>query len=65
MSKANEFQIYANECLAWAKIADTQENRKQFIGLAQIWMQAAVQEGRGEAAQAGLNKEAHCDRQLG
>jgi hypothetical protein len=65
MSKANEFQIYANECFAWAKSADTQEKRKQFIGLAQIWMQAAVQEGRSEAARAGLNTEAHRDRQRG
>jgi hypothetical protein len=65
MSKANEFQIYVNECFAWAKSADTQEKRKQFFGLAQIWMQAAVQEGRGEAAQGGLNTEAHRDRQRG
>jgi hypothetical protein len=65
MSKANEFQIYANECVAWAKSADTQEKRKQFIGLAQIWMQAAVQEGRSAAAPAGLNTEVHRDRQRG
>jgi hypothetical protein len=44
MSKANEFQIYANECLAWAEAADTQEKRKQFLNLARTWMQAAVQD---------------------
>jgi hypothetical protein len=65
MSKANEFQIYANECFAWAKDADTQEKREQFIGLAQTWMQAAVLEGRGEVARAGLNNEAHRDQQRG
>jgi len=50
MSKANEFQIYANECLAWAKTADTEEKRKQFLGLARTWMQAAVPEERGNAS---------------
>lgn len=65
MSKANEFRIYANECFAWAKSADTQEKRKQFIELAQVWMQAAVQEGRGEVARAGSNTEAHRDLQRG
>lgn len=42
MSKANEFQIYANECLTWAKSADTEEKRHQFLNLARTWMQAAV-----------------------
>ena len=38
MSKANEYKIYANECLAWAKTADTEEQRKQFLDLARTWM---------------------------
>jgi hypothetical protein len=56
MSKANEFQIYANECLAWAEAADTQEKRKQFLKLAGTWMHAAVQEDRGNAFRGGLDE---------
>lgn len=56
MSKANEFQIYANECLAWAEAADTQEKRKQFLNLAGTWMHAAVQEDRGNASRGSLDE---------
>jgi hypothetical protein len=56
MSRANEFQIYANECLAWAEAADTQEKRKHFLNLAGTWMHAAVQEDRANASRSGLDE---------
>jgi hypothetical protein len=53
MSKANEFQIYAGECLSWAKSANTEEKRHQFLDLARIWMQAAT---KADHDAAGLSR---------
>jgi hypothetical protein len=47
MSKATEFQTNASECLSWAKSADTDEKRNQFLDLARIWIKAATTEAGG------------------
>jgi hypothetical protein len=51
MSKATEFQACANECLSWAKSADTVEKRNQFLDLARVWIQAATEAGGHDGAE--------------
>ena len=41
MSTVDEYRKYARDCLRWAARARTEEQRKQFLGLAQDWTQAA------------------------
>jgi hypothetical protein len=57
MSKANEYKIYAEECLGWAKTAETEEKRNEFLKLARTWMQAALQQERGRISPADFNEE--------
>jgi hypothetical protein len=56
MSKANEFQIYAGECLSWAKSADTGEKRHQFLKLAQTWLRSAITAERQQISLDDPNK---------
>jgi hypothetical protein len=42
MSTADEYHKYARDCLRWAARARTEEQRKQFLNLAQDWTQAAL-----------------------
>ena len=42
MSKANEFRTYAEECLTWARAAETPEKKEQYFAMATTWMQAAM-----------------------
>ena len=57
MSKANEFQIYAGECLSWAKSADTGEKRHQFLKLAQTWLRSAITAERQQISLDDPNNE--------
>jgi hypothetical protein len=41
MSTVDEYHKYARDCLRWAARARTEEQRKQFLSLAQDWTQAA------------------------
>ena len=41
MSKADEYRQFADDCIAWARIAISDGQRDQFLELAKKWMQEA------------------------
>jgi hypothetical protein len=41
MSKADEHRQFANDCIAWARIAISDDQRQQFLELAKKWTQDA------------------------
>ena len=41
MSKADEYRQFANDCIAWARIAISDDQRQQFLELAKKWTQDA------------------------
>ncbi len=42
MASAMQYREYAEECLTWAKEAQSDEDREALIQLAQDWLQAAI-----------------------
>ena len=43
MSSQDQFRQFAGECIAWARTATSERERKQLIDLARLWMTAAQQ----------------------
>ena len=41
MSTANEYRLFAEECLRWARSAKTEDERKAFLDMARTWTIAA------------------------
>ena len=41
MSKADEYRQFASDCIVWARIATSGDQREQFLELAKKWMQDA------------------------
>ena len=41
MSKADEYRQFADDCIAWARIAISDDQRDQFLELAKKWMREA------------------------
>jgi hypothetical protein len=41
MSKADEYRQFANDCIAWARIATSDDQRERFLELAKRWTQDA------------------------
>ena len=46
MSKVEEFRHYAEEALAWARKAQTEQEKQALTDLARTWTQAAVHSER-------------------
>jgi hypothetical protein len=42
MSSATEYREYATQCVGWAKIAKTDQERDIFLQMAKSWMDAAL-----------------------
>jgi hypothetical protein len=42
MATAAEYHQYARECLEWADEAESEDQRKHFLGMARAWTQAAL-----------------------
>jgi len=42
VSSAEEYQAYADECLGWAKTAQTEREREIFLQMAKTWIAAAL-----------------------
>ena len=40
MTAPDEYQRYANECIAWARKAQTDAERKAFLDMARAWTKA-------------------------
>jgi hypothetical protein len=45
MTTADEFRQYAQECLEWAKQAETDDQRQSFLDMARDWTLAALRLG--------------------
>jgi hypothetical protein len=45
MTTADEFRQYAQECLEWAKKAETDDQRQSFLDMARDWTLAALRVG--------------------
>jgi hypothetical protein len=41
MTTAAEYRAMAEECFCWAREAVTDESRFSYLGMAQIWLEAA------------------------
>ena len=41
MSKTDEYRQFANDCVVWARIATSDDQREQFLELAKEWMSDA------------------------
>ena len=41
MSKTDEYRQFANDCIVWARIATSDDQREQFLELAKEWMSDA------------------------
>ena len=39
---AHEFRQYADECLAWAKTTPSDKDRRDYLRMAEVWLQAAA-----------------------
>jgi hypothetical protein len=47
MSKADEYRQFANDCIVWARIATSDDQREQFLELAKKWRSDAESIDRG------------------
>ncbi len=51
MSKTDEYRQVANDCIVWARIATSDDQREQFLELAKKWMSDAESIDRGTELQ--------------
>ena len=51
MSKADEYRQFASDCIVWARIATSGDQREQFLELAKKWMSDAEKLGRAKASE--------------
>jgi hypothetical protein len=47
MSTSDEYLQYAEECMAWARKAETDAERKTFLDMARAWTTAAAKANAG------------------
>ena len=61
MSKTDEYRQVANDCIVWARIATSDDQREQFLELAKKWMSDAESIDRGtelqHSASEGLSRD--------
>ena len=68
MSKTDEYRQIADDCIVWARIATSDDQREQFLELANKWMSEAESIDQGielrpkEAAKASEMAGAEIDR---
>ena len=68
MSKTDEYRQIANDCIVWARIATSDDQRDQFLELAKMWMSDAESIDQGielrskEAAKASEMAGEEIDR---
>ena len=44
MTTAIEYRLMADECFQWARVAKTNSVRLTYLGIAKIWLEAAVRQ---------------------
>jgi len=47
MTTAIEYRLMADECFQWARDAKTNSVRLTYLGIAKIWLEAAVRQDGG------------------
>ena len=68
MSKTDEYRQFANDCIVWARIATSDDQREQFLELAKKWISDAESIDQGierrpeEAAKASEMAGEEIDR---
>ena len=68
MSEADEYRKFANDCIVWARIATSDDQREQFLELAKKWLSDAESIDQGielrtkEAAKASEMASEEIDR---
>ena len=68
MSKTDEYRQFANDCIVWARIATSDDQREQFLELAKKWLSDAESIDQGielrtkEAAKASEMAGEEIDR---
>jgi hypothetical protein len=66
--KADEYRQFANDCIVWARIATSDDQREQFLELAKKWISDAesvdqsIEPGPNEAAKASEMASQAIDR---
>ena len=63
MSKADEYRQFADDCIAWARIAISDDQREQFLELAKKWTQDAAMIDKG--IEVHTNKAAKASEMAG
>jgi hypothetical protein len=63
MSKTDEYRQFANDCIVWARIATSDDQREQFLELAKKWMSDA--EGIDQGIDLRSNKAAKASEMAG
>src|SRR5262249_47953696 len=63
MFKADEYRQFADDCIVWARIAISDDQRDQFLELAKKWMQDAEMIDQGIKVRA--NKAARASEMAG
>ncbi len=53
---AKDYRAYADECVAWAKLASTEADRETFLKMAQDWLRAATVLETNSSGPASLAK---------
>jgi hypothetical protein len=53
MSKADDYRRFANDCIMWARVAMSDNQREQFLDLAKKWRSCA------ETVDQGMEREAN------
>ena len=48
---AKDFRKYADECLGWAKNAESEDDRRRHLQMAQTWLEAASLWEKGRPSQ--------------
>jgi hypothetical protein len=68
MSKADDYRQFANDCIVWARIATSDDQREQFLELAKKWRSDAesidqsIELEANEAAKASQMASQEIDR---
>ena len=57
MTTEDEYRQFAEECMQWARAAESDAERKAFLDMARAWTDAAARMD-GEAAPTGIIKRA-------
>jgi hypothetical protein len=62
VSSAEQYRSYANECIAWAKTARTERERKIFLEMARTWTEAALIAKKRDALSKTTPNRTHSTR---